>query len=102
VWILSIFGIVGFGIQEGKQNDLDKRLERSGAALERWFDDDCYATYDEYYNADDIDRIIDPVLEDLRDEESTYDISIRTSPEKGVNVRIQSNKKADSTLVDTI
>jgi len=102
VWILSIFGIVGFGIQEGKQNDLDKRLEHSGEALERWLDEDDYTTHDEYYNADDLDRIIDPVLDDLRDEETTYDISIRTSPEKGVNVHIQSNKRVDSTLVDTI
>lgn len=45
---MSIFGIVGFGIQEGKQNDLDKRLERSGAALERWLDEEDYASYDEY------------------------------------------------------
>ncbi len=99
LWLLSIFGIVGFGIQEGKQNDIDKRLERSGANLERWLDQDDYATYEEYYNADDIDHIIDPVLDDLRDGESTYDISIKTSPEKGVNVRIQSNKRTDSTLV---
>lgn len=48
VWIMSIFGIVGFGIQEGKQKDLDKRLERSGAAIERWLDEEDYASYDEY------------------------------------------------------
>ncbi|MBO6079681.1 MAG: PspC domain-containing protein [Bacteroidales bacterium] len=104
VWILSIFGIVGFGIQESKQNDLDKRIERTGEALERWFDEDDYdyTTRDEYYNTDDLDSIINPVLDNLRDEESTYDISIQTNPKKGVNVRIQSNKKADSTLVDTI
>lgn len=102
VWLLSIFGIVGFGIQEGKQNDLDKRLECSGAALERWFDGDDYATCDEYYNAEDIDRVIDPVLEGLRDKENTYNISIKTSPKKGVNVRIESNKRTDSTLVDSL
>ena len=104
LWILSIFGIVGFGIQEGKQNDLDKRLERTGAAIERWLDEDDYdyTTRDEYYNTDDLDGIINPVLNNLRDEESTYDISIQTSPDKSVNVRIQSNKKADSTFVDSI
>ena len=99
VWILSIFGIVGFGIQEGKQNDLEKRLERSGLAIEEWFDDD-YTTHDEYYNTDDIDRIIDPVLDSLRNGENTYDISISTNPKKGVNVRIQSNNKLDTSLVD--
>ena len=102
VWLLSIFGIVGFGIQEGKQNDLDKRLECSGAALERWFGEDDYATCDEYYNAEDIDRVIDSVLEGLRDKENTYNISIKTSPKKGVNVRIESNKRTDSTLVDSL
>lgn len=104
LWILSIFGIVGFGIQEGKQNDLDKRLERTGVAIERWLDEDDYdyTTRDEYYNTDDLDGIINPVLNNLRDEESTYDISIQTSPDKSVNVRIQSNKKADSTFVDSI
>lgn len=99
VWILSLFGIIGFGIQESKNADLEKRLQRSGVAVEQWFDDEDYTTHDEYYNTDDIDRIIDPVLDDLRDGEGTYDISIRTSPKKGVNVRIQSNKRTDSTFV---
>lgn len=99
VWILSLFGIIGFGIQESKNADLEKRLQRSGVAVEQWFDDEDYTIHDEYYNTDDIDRIIDPVLDDLRDGEGTYDISIRTSPKKGVNVRIQSNKRTDSTFV---
>ena len=100
VWLLSIFGIVGFGIQEGKQNDLDKRLERSGEALERWLDEDDYTTHDEYYHTGDIDGIIDPVLDDLRNDSCTYNISIQTNPKKGVNVRIQSNNKLDTSLVD--
>lgn len=102
VWLLSIFGIVGFGIQESKQNDLDKRLERSGKSLERWLDEDDYTNIDCYYGTTEFDSIIDPVLNDLRDEKGTYDISIRTSPEKGVNVQIHSTKRADSTLVDSI
>lgn len=101
VWSLSIFGIVGFGIQEGKSADLEKRLERSGKAVEEWFNDGDYTTHEEYYNTDDLDNILDPVLDDLREGEGTYDISIRTSPKKGVNVRIQSNKRTDSTFVIT-
>jgi len=100
VWLLSIFGIVGFGIQEGKQNDLDKRLERSGEALERWLDEDDYTTHDEYYHTGDIDGIIDPVLDDLRNDSCTYNISIQTNPKKGVNVRIQSNNNSDTSLVE--
>jgi len=100
VWLLSLFGIIGFGIQEGKQQDLQERLERTGNAIERWMDegDYDYTTHDEYYNTRDIDDIIDPVLDELRDENSTYDISIKTSPDKGVNVRIQSNKNAEENV----
>lgn len=101
VWLLSIFGIVGFGIQEGKQNDLEKRLERTGRSIERLFDERDY-TIDSYYGAPDLDSIIDPVLNELRDDNATYDITIHTNPEKGVNVQIQSNKRADSTLSDSI
>ena len=92
---------LGFGIQEGKSADLEKRLERSGKAVEEWFNDGDYTTHEEYYNTDDLDDILDPVLDDLREGEGTYDISIRTSPKKGVNVRIQSNKRTDSTFVIT-
>ncbi len=104
VWLLSLFGIIGFGIEMGKSPDIEKRLERTGNKVERWFDGDDYdyTIHDEYYNTNDLDRIIDPVLDELRDEESTYNISIKTSPKKGVNVRIESNKRTDSTLVDSI
>ena len=96
VWLASLFGIIGFGIKISQQDDVTRRLERTGEALERWLDDDDYTTHDEYYNADDLDRIINPVLDDLRDEESTYDISIRTSPEKGVNLNINTKKNGDN------
>ena len=101
IWLLSIFGIVGFGIEMGKREDVSKRLERTGESLERWLDDKDYINTDSYYNTRNLDSIIDPVLDELRDENTTYDISIQTSPEKGVNVKIQSNKRGDSTLVKT-
>lgn len=102
VWLLSIFGIIGFGIEMGKSADVEKRLERTGRALESWFDDDDYTNTDSYYRADNFDSVIDPVLDELRDDNSTYDITISTTPEKGVKMHISSNKKEDVALVDTI
>ena len=102
IWLLSIFGIVGFGIEMGKREDVSKRLERTGESLERWLDDKDYINTDSYYNTRNLDSIIDPVLDELRDENTTYDISIQTNPEKGVNVHISSNKETDGALVDSI
>ena len=102
VWLLSLFGIIGFGIEMGKREDVSKRLERTGESLERWLDDKDYINTDSYYNTRNLDSIIDPVLDDLRDENTTYDISIQTSPEKGVNVHISSNKETDGALVDSL
>lgn len=102
VWLLSLFGIIGFGIEMGKREDVSKRLERTGESLERWLDDNDYINTDSYYNTRNLDSIIDPVLDELRDENTTYDISIQTSPEKGVNVHISSNKETDGALVDSI
>ena len=99
VWLLSLFGIIGFGIEMGKSADVEKRLERTGQALERWFDDDDYTNIDSYYGTKELDSIIDPVLDNLRDENSTYDITIHTSPEKGVNLNI--NTKKNNTVADT-
>ena len=103
VWLLSLFGIIGFGIEMGKSSDIEKRLERTGEALERWFDEDedNYTNIDSYYSADNFDSVINPVLDELRDDNSTYDISIRTSPENGVNLRIKSNKETEGALVET-
>ncbi len=95
VWLLSLFGIIGFGIEMGKSADVEKRLERTGQALERWFDDEDYTNIDSYYGAKELDSIIDPVLNNLRDENTTYDITIQTNPEKGVNLSI-STKKNDA------
>ena len=102
VWLLSLFGIIGFGIEMGKRDDVSKRLERTGESLERWLDDKGYINTDSYYNTSNLDSIIDPVLDELRDENTTYDISIQTSPEKGVNLHISSNKETDGALVDSI
>ena len=104
VWLLSLFGIIGFGIQESKQQDLQERLERTGVAIERWMDENDYdyTTHDEYHNTNELDSILDPVIDNLRDENGTYDISIQTSPKKGVNVRIQSNKNAEENVTDSI
>lgn len=100
VWLISIFGIVGFGIQMNKEKNLQELLERTGAAIE-WMDGSDYSTHDEYYNTKDIDGIIEPVLDNLRDGESTYDISIQSSPKNGVNLRIQSNDNPEKPVTSS-
>ena len=102
VWLLSLFGIIGFGIEMDKHDDIGKRLERTGEQWEKWFDDDGYTTTDSYYGTPNLDSIIDPVLEELRDDNTTYDITIHTNPESGVNLHISSNKDKDDALVDSI
>ena len=102
IWLLSIFGIIGFGIEMSKREDVGRRLERTGEKLEQLLDDNGYTNTDSYFNTRNIDSIIDPVLDELRDENTTYDISIQTSPEKGVNVHISSNKETDGALVDSL
>ena len=100
VWLLSLFGIIGFGIEVSKREDVGRRLERTGEKLEQWFDDNGYTNTDSYYNTRSFDSIIDPVLDELRDDNTTYDISIHTSPDKGVNLNI-SSKKATEQEVDS-
>ena len=101
VWLLSLFGIIGFGIEMGKRDDIGKRLERTGEQWERWFEDHDYISTDSYYGTKELDSIIDPVLDELRDENTSYDITIHTNPDKGVNLHISGNKKSDSTLIKT-
>jgi hypothetical protein len=96
VWLLSLFGIIGFGIEAGKRDDLGKRLERTGEQWEKWFDENGSSTTDSYYGAQNLDSIIDPVLEEIRDENTTYDITIHTNPDKGVNLNISTKKTTDS------
>ncbi len=99
VWVLSLFGIVGFGIEMDKRDDIGKRLERTGERWERWFEDHDYISTDSYYDTKELDSIIDPVLDELRDDNTSYDITIHTNPDKGVNLHISSNKKGDGALV---
>ena len=98
VWLLSLFGIIGFGIEAGKHDNIGKRLERTGEQWERWFENNDFVTTDSYYGTTELDSIIDPVLDGLRDENTTYDITIHTSPEKGVNLHISSNKNAEQNV----
>ena len=102
VWLLSLFGIIGFGIKVSERNDLGKRLERTGEQWERWFDESHNTSIDSYYGTTELDSIINPVLDELRDENATYDITINTDPEKGIKLQISSNKKSENTLVDSI
>ena len=104
VWILSLFGIIGFGIEMSKRDDVNRRLERTGENLERWFNENDYTNTDSYYGTTELDSIIDPVLNELRDDNTTYDITIHTNPDKGVNLHISSNKEKDDALsvTDTI
>ena len=101
VWLLSLFGIIGFGIEAGKRDDIGKRLERTGEQWERWFEDHDYISTDSYYGTKELDSIIDPVLDGLRDDNTTYDITIHTSPDKGVNLNISTKKEVDQ-QVDSI
>ena len=96
VWLLSLFGIIGFGIEAGKHDDIGKRLERTGEQWERWFENNDFGTTDSYFGTTELDSIIDPVLDGLRDDNTTYDITIHTSPDKGVNLNISTKKEVDS------
>ncbi|MBR3558199.1 MAG: PspC domain-containing protein [Bacteroidales bacterium] len=100
-WLLSIFGIIGFGIEVGKRDDFSRRLERTGEQWERWFDNNDFVTSDSYYGTKELDSIIDPVLDELRDDNTTYDITIHTNPDKGVNLNISTKKEVDQ-QVDSI
>lgn len=99
VWILSLFGIIGFGIECGKQDDLEKRVEKT---VHDWNDrlNDNDNSYTDYYYDDDFDNTtIDDVMDkvDLNDENRDYDISISSTPGMGTNVHVSSTKKAKNT-----
>ena len=106
IWILSLFGIIGFGIETAKQGDIDKRIEKTARYYEnKWNDNDAEYHYysDNEYDSEDIDDIIEPILDDL-DDENDYDISIQSSPVSGTNVHIKSSKKGKQNITpkDTI
>ena len=101
IWILSLFGIIGFGIETGRHGNVEQRLEKTGQQIDNWFDDDTYVGY--HNDADDVDDIIEPILDDL-DNENDYDISIQSNPVSGTSVHIKGTKKGKQNLApnDTI
>ncbi|MBO6051894.1 MAG: PspC domain-containing protein [Bacteroidales bacterium] len=107
IWILSLFGIIGFGIEEGKQGDIEQRLQKTDQDMgDNWTSNDSYTDY--YY---DDETTVDDVLDelDLNDENSDYDISISSAPGMGTNIHVSSTKKGknisttkNNTPTDTI
>ncbi|MBO4654269.1 MAG: PspC domain-containing protein [Bacteroidales bacterium] len=95
IWILSLFGIIGFGIETGKQGDIDKRIEKTARYYEdKWNNNDAEYHYysDDEFDSEDVDDIIEPILDDL-DDENDYDISIQSNPVSGTSVHIKGTKK---------
>ncbi len=111
IWMLSLFGIIGFGIEEGKQGDLGDRLEKTARNFDgKWgtntYSYEYYSNYPEEYSSEQIDSIVQPILNDLSDDKD-YDVFIQSDPGSGTTVRIssKSNKKHSSEQhvpVDTI
>ena len=93
IWILSLFGIIGFGIEEGKQGDLGNRLQET---YDNWSNDsysyEYFSSYPEEYSSEQIDSIIQPILKDLNDEKD-YDVFIQSDPASGTTIRISSKTK---------
>jgi len=65
VWILSLFGIIGFGIQESKRSTLSEQLNRSTEQLDRWLDEEDDGDIDYYYATPDQDSIISPDTDEV-------------------------------------
>lgn len=97
VWILSLFGIIGFGIEEGKQGDLGDRIEETARSFDdNWSNDsnsyEYYSNFPEEYSSEQMDSIIQPILNDL-DDNKDYDVFIQSVPAAGTTVRISSKSK---------
>ena len=97
IWMLSLFGIIGFGIEEGKQGDLGDRLEKTARNFDgRWgtntYSYEYYSNYPEEYSSEQIDSIVQPILNDLSDDKD-YDVFIQSDPGSGTTVRISSKSK---------
>lgn len=97
IWILSLFGIIGFGIEEGKQGDLGDRLEKTARNFDgKWgtntYSYEYYSNYPEEYSSEQIDSIVQPILNDLSDDKD-YDVFIQSDPGSGTTVRISSKSK---------
>lgn len=97
IWILSLFGIIGFGIEEGKQGDFGDRLEKTSRYFDgKWgtnsYSYEYYSCYPEEYSSEQIDSIVQPILNDLSDDKD-YDVFIQSDPGSGTTVRISSKSK---------
>lgn len=97
IWMLSLFGIIGFGIEEGKQGDLGDRLEKTARNFDgKWgtntYSYEYYSNYPEEYSSEQIDSIVQPILNDLSDDKD-YDVFIQSDPGSGTTVRISSKSK---------
>lgn len=97
IWMLSLFGIIGFGIEEGKQGDLGDRLEKTARNFDgKWgtntYSYEYYSCYPEEYSSEQIDSIVQPILNDLSDDKD-YDVFIQSDPGSGTTVRISSKSK---------
>ena len=97
IWMLSLFGIIGFGIEEGKQGDLGDRLVKTARNFDgKWgsntYSYEYYSNYPEEYSSEQIDSIVQPILNDLSDDKD-YDVFIQSDPSSGTTVRISSKSK---------
>ena len=114
--MLSLFGIIGFGIEEGKQGDLGDRLEKTARNFDgKWgtntYSYEYYSNYPEEYSSEQIDSIVQPILNDLSDDKD-YDVFIQSDPASGTTIRVSSksqpqkhtkqNTKNTTTHTDTI
>ena len=97
IWILSLFGIIGFGIEEGKQGDLGDRLEKTARNFDgKWgtntYSYEYYSNYPEEYSSEQIDSIVQPILNDLSDDKD-YDVFIQSDPASGTTIRVSSKSQ---------
>lgn len=97
IWILSLFGIIGFGIEEGKQGDLGDRLEKTARNFDgKWgtntYSYEYYSNYPEEYSSEQIDSIVQPILNDL-DDDKDYDVFIQSDPASGTTIRVSSKSQ---------
>lgn len=97
IWMLSLFGIIGFGIEEGKQGDLGDRLEKTARNFDdKWgtntYSYEYYSNYPEEYNSEQIDSIVQPILDDL-DDDKDYDVFIQSDPASGTTIRVSSKSQ---------
>ena len=59
VWLLSIFGIIGFGIEMDKREKIEQRIERTAEQWERWFDERDSTATDTTYVLEEPDTTIE-------------------------------------------